>query len=332
MITDAGRGSESQSVTLVSNRRPTRSQHSEAGAEIADAFRRALDGLVAQIERDRTILATILCGSLSHDRVWAHSDIDLVLVTVDDKNVESGHALVADDVNVHANLVTRAEFRRMAEGAIRNSFVHSLLAKGKLLYTHDETIAALFAQLHEIGERDTALQLMRAGTHVLPVVYKAHKFLATRGDVHYTAAWLLSSAFGLAHIEVVARRLIADREVLPQAMQLNPDFFRIVYTDLLDGVTRERVDRALAAVDAFLVERARSLFAPLFEHLREVGEARSCTELEHHFSRTLGIDGVTTACEYLADQGLIGKTSVAKRLTRRSQVDVPELAFYALDG
>ena len=31
-------------------------------------------------------------------------------------------------------------------------------------------------------------------------------------------------------------------------------------------------------------------------------------------------------------EGLIGKTAMAARLTRRSQVDVPELAFHALDG
>jgi len=43
------------------------------------------------------------------------------------------------------------------------------------------------------------------------------------------------------------------------------------------------------------------------------------------------IGHVTTACEYLADQGRIGKASIAARLTRRSNVDVQELAFFALD-
>ena len=50
-------------------------------------FTSALDSLVAQVKKDRSILAAILCGSLSHDAVWAKSDIDLVLVTVDDAKV-----------------------------------------------------------------------------------------------------------------------------------------------------------------------------------------------------------------------------------------------------
>ncbi len=33
-------------------------------------------------------------------------------------------------------------------------------------------------------------------------------------------------------------------------------------------------------------------------------------------------------CEYLADQGLLGKAPLPVRLTRKSNVDVEELAFF----
>jgi hypothetical protein len=95
--------------------------------------------------------------------------------------------------------------------------------------------------------------------------------------------------------------------------------------------TPKQVQAALDTLDAYIAERATTLFAPVLDHLRDVGEARSCTEIEDHFRKTLGIEHVTTACEYLADQGLIGKVSIAARLTKKSNVDVQELAFYALD-
>src|SRR5215475_11593464 len=107
---------------------------------IREKFSAALDTLVEQVKRDRSVLAAILCGSLSHDTVWSKSDIDLVLVTVDDKKPDKcSLSLYADGINVHAFLMPRSEFRRTVEGAIRNSFMHSLLAKGRLLYTHDES-------------------------------------------------------------------------------------------------------------------------------------------------------------------------------------------------
>ena len=50
---------------------------------------------------------------------------------------------------------------------------------------------------------------------------------------------------------------------------------------------------ALDAVDEYLASRAPALFAPVIDHLREVGEARSATEIEDHFKRNYGIGGVT---------------------------------------
>ena len=52
-----------------------------------ERFNAALDALIEQVKEDRSVLAAILCGSLSHDTVWDKSDIDLVLVTIDDKKV-----------------------------------------------------------------------------------------------------------------------------------------------------------------------------------------------------------------------------------------------------
>ncbi len=264
--------------------------------------------------------------------VWEKSDVDLVFVTTDDRTTsEPDVALNADGVNVHALLMPRSEFRRLVEGSLRNSFVHSFLTRGRLVYTHDETIADLCAHLGEIGERDTAVQLLRAGTYALPPIYKAHKWFVTRGDLEYTALWILYAATALARIEVLGARLLADREVIPQAMKLNPAFFTIVYADLLnEKKTVSRMKAALDAVDAYMAERARSLFAPVLEHLREVGEARSSREIEDWFQRHFDVSGATTACEYLADQKLVGKASTAVRLTKRSNVSVQELAFYAL--
>ncbi len=302
---------------------------------VAEArFRTALESLIEDVKQDRSILAALLCGSLSHDTVWDKSDIDLTLIAIDDnKKIEQGsRALFADGVNVHALVLTRAEFRRIVESSTHNSFLHSLFAKGRLLYTHDESIGQLCAQLQSIGARDTEHMLLRAGCSALAPIYKAHKWLLTRGDLEYTALWLLYSATPLAQIEVISRRLLADREVIPQAMKLNPEFFSLIYTDLLNQEkTRARIEAALAAVDQYIAERAPSLFQLLLEYLAQVGEIRSCTEIENHFKRNFDIEGVTAACEYLADQGLIGKASVAIQLTRRSNATTQELAFFHLN-
>jgi hypothetical protein len=295
-------------------------------------FTAALDALVAQLKADRSILAVLLCGSLSHDTVWDKSDIDLAVVTVDDKKIEGGSmSIYADGVNVHAIVVPRTEFRRIVEGSAQNSFMHSLLAKGRLLYTQDDTIQRLCEGLKDLGTRDRAVQLLRSATHALAAIYKAHKWMVTRGDLDYTALWILYAATPLAEIEVTAAERLIDREVIPVAHSINPTFFKTVYTELLNArKTRPAVEAALAAVDRYVEDRTDQLFSLVFDYLREAGEARSSSELEAHFKRHFDAGGVTTACEYLADRGLIGKVSVPARLTKRSNVDVQELAFVLL--
>ena len=225
------------------------------------------------------------------------------------------------------------EFRRTVEGSVRNSFTHSLLAKGRLLYTHDQTIAALCARLGDMGDRDSEVQLLRAATAALPPIYKAHKWFVTRGDLDYTALWILYAATPLAQVEVIRAGLLVDREVIPQAVKLNPAFFRTVYADLLNTRKRPKaVKKALDAIDDYVNRCAAKLFRPVLDHMREVGEARSSTEIEAHFQRNFDIRGVTTACEYLADQGLLGKAATPARLTKKSNVEVQELAFFHTGG
>ena len=300
----------------------------------ADEFAAALDALVPQLKSDRSILAALLGGSLSHDRVWAKSDIDLLLVTVDDPLTGEPYiSLNADGVNVHALLMQRAEFRKLAEGAVHQSFMHSFLAKSRVLFTRDETIADLCARLHRIGERDTSLALLDAGLGALPCLYKAHKFLLTRGDLDYASLWILYAATSLAKIEVISARKLVDREVIPQALALNPMFFKTIYTDLLNTKkTKKAVEGALAAADAYVAARAKRLFAAVLTYLGEAGEIRSASDLESHFQRSFGISGVTTACEYLADQGMLFKASSPVRATKRSSASLQELAFFLPNG
>ena len=304
--------------------------HETASKATQEKFTAALETLVEQVKKDRSVLAAILCGSLSYDTVWSKSDIDLLLVTIDDKKTgKGGLSLYADGINVHAILMPRTEFRRIVEGSIRNSFMHSLLAKGRLLYTHDESIAQLCSELGAIGERDLQVQLLSAASGTLPAIYKAHKWFITRKDLDYTALWILHAANGLARIEVLSARLLLDREALLHALKLNPAFFKTIYVDVLNKPkTSKTVHAALSAIDCYVAQRAEVLFGPVIEHLREIGEARSATEIEDHFKRNFGIEGVTGACEYLADQGLIGKAPLAVSLTKKSNVDVEELAFF----
>ena len=303
-------------------------------------FETALESFVSKAREDRHVLAAILFGSLSADRVWEKSDIDLIVITRDDKNlfrkesrdddeVSEGAALLENDVYIHVFMQPRSAFRKMIEGGLQSSFMHSALAQSRLLFTHDESIRDLYDGIRALHARDRQVQLMHAAAHVIPTLYKAEKWLHVRRDLHYAFHYIMYCINGLARIEVFMHDQLAGREVIQQALKLNPGFFKAVYTDLIDRPkTEEAVGEALALIDTYLEERVTALFQPILDYLEEEGSARSVTEIETWFDNQMNLRGVTSVCEWLADKDVITRVSSPLRLTLKSNVEYEELAFY----
>lgn len=292
-------------------------------------YERALAALVEKLQQDPYILAAVLVGSLSYDEVWQRSDIDLMLVTQEVKLLHKSFCLVEDGIDVHAGLVTRGEFRRMLEGSVQSSFHHSLLSKGRLLFSREESLAEMLAQRDALGERDRAVQFLCAASAAIYPLTKAEKWLVVKGDLDYCFAWILRCTDPLATLEALQHGEITGREVIQQAMRLNPAFFRTIYSDLIrDDKTPARLQDALNAVRGYLSDRIPLIFAPVLDYLAEADGPRSVTEINHHFSSYHNLTGMDTACEWLADQEVIRKIATPVRLTEKSRIDVQEAAYY----
>src|SRR5207237_229519 len=110
---------------------------------VQEKYDTALQNLISKVRQDPYILAAVLLGSLAYDTVWHRSDIDLLLVTQETRLKQEGLCLVESGINIHCFLTTRGEFRRILEGSVQGSFLHSLLVKGRMLYSHEEPLAEL---------------------------------------------------------------------------------------------------------------------------------------------------------------------------------------------
>ena len=296
---------------------------------VRQRYEAALEALLTQVRQDPYILAAVLLGSLSHDVVWDKSDIDLLLVTAEVKAKAEGLSLTELGVNIHASLTTRSAFRKMLEGSLQGSFTHSLLTKGRLLFTRDEALGELWERRGHLGAADRAIALLQVVSGVLPGLAKAEKWYHVRGDLHYSVFWILKIMDGLAAIEVLLHGEITEREVIGQALHHNPEFFGAVYAGLLDGrKTTRTVGAALQRIGAYLRERTPVLFGPILEYLAEAEGIRSATEMNHYFSNQMGLEGLDSAYEWLADLGVIAKVGTPVRLTEKSRVDVQEAAYH----
>jgi hypothetical protein len=305
----------------------------ESGLAVQQRYEKAVADFVERVKKDPYILAVILFGSLSYDKVWSKSDIDLMLIgpepKVAAKKEAKGFALTENGVNIHAMLWSRSAFKQMIEGSLQSSVMHSSFTRSKLLFTRDPSIEELYNNVQKMGSRDQQIQVLRAATNVLGVLYKAEKWFFVRKDLNYSFLWIMHCVQALAYVEVYLDSQIAGREVIQQALEINPKFFNAIYTDLIaKKKTEAEIGAALELIDQYMVKKTRTLFGPVLEYLADAGAPRSATEIDTHFTSQMQITYVSAACEWLADKGVIEQLSTPIRLTEKSPVALDELAFY----
>ena len=302
----------------------------ESQAAVEKRYRDALDSLVTKVEKDRNIIAAILCGSMSYDQVWDKSDIDLLLVQREGKGNPRGYTLAENDVNIHAEVVPRGQLRRWQEAALQGSFEHSFFSRSTLLFCSDESVKTWYqnANLHNIGARDRALQLLIVATGLLPTLRYAEKQFYVNSDLNYSFLSILRVAESLARIEIILNDEVPAREVIQPALEYNPDFFRVTYSDLINCKKNEGViQNALDTINDYLNEKL-FIFQPILDFLAEAAGPRSTTELNDYFQKKIGDNRLDAAYEWLAQKGIIQQVSTPVKLTLKSQVEMEEATYY----
>jgi hypothetical protein len=302
----------------------------ESQAAVEKRYRDGLDSLVTKVQKDRNIIAAILCGSMSYDQVWDKSDIDLLLVQREGKGDPRGYTLSENDVNIHAEVVPRGQLRRWQEAALQGSFDHSFFSRSTLLFCSDESVKTWYqnANLHDIGGRDRALQLLIVATGLLPTLKYAEKQFYVNRDLNYSFLSILRVVESLARIEVILNDEVPSREVIQPALEYNPDFFRVTYSDLINREKDEAIiQNALDTINSYLDEKL-FIFQPILDFLAEAGGPRSATELNSYFQNKIGDNHLDAAYVWLAQKGIIQQVSTPVKFTLKSQVEMEEAAYY----
>lgn len=292
----------------------------------------AVDSLVEKVEKDPYILAAIVAGSFSYAQVWEKSDLDVEIIGKDGiRPTQSFFSLVENGVNIHAGISPRSSFKRSIESAQQGSFMHSYFSHSTLLFSKDDSIKEWYdknASRDSIGERDKQLQVLNVIADVLPTLTYAEKQFYVNNDLVTCFITLLPVVEGLARIEVLLNNEIPAREVIQPALNYNPDFFKHVYTDLINCEKNEAIIQdALDAINLYIDER-QFIFQPILDYLTEQKGARSNSEMNTYFHSKFRDASVDIICQWLTWKGIIQQVSVPIKLTVKSQIALEEPAYY----
>ena len=304
--------------------------------DIHAQIHRAVARISDTLEQDMYILAAILTNNLAEDNVWEKTAVHITLILRDGtKFKQKQYQLIEEGVPIQVQLHTRSAYRKMLDSTLQGSTLHSILADSRPLFSKDSLFSvdgdANFPigdpSYLQVSERDMYSQLLNTAAEATAALAKTEKWFHLKRDMDYTFLYITYLVRELAQIEVLMHGETPRRKVIYQALKHNPDFFKAVFTDLIDKPKDEAMLGAvIEQINQYLEDNLQTLFKPLLDFFEESGDERTITDIYTHFGkRQLGFG---LACEWLAQKGVIEQYSAPVRLTKDSKVSVEEPAYY----
>ena len=310
--------------------------HTQLKADIHAQIHRAVARISDTLEQDMYILAAILTNNLAEDNVWEKTAVHITLILRDGtKFKQKQYQLIEDGVPILVQLHTRSAYRKMLDSTLQGSTLHSILADSRPLFSKDSLFSVDGDANFRIGdpsylqvsERDMHSQLLNTAAEATAALAKTEKWFHLKRDMDYTFLYVTYLVRELARIEVLMHGETPRRKAIYQALKHNPDFFKAVFTDLIDKPKDEAMlGEVIEHINQYLEDNLQTLFKPLLDFFEESGDERTITDIYTHFGkRQLGFG---LACEWLAQKGVIEQYSAPVRLTKDSKVSVEEPAYY----
>ena len=308
-------------------------------AESTEQFKSALAAFVERIGEDRNILAAVSIGSINDDLIWGRDTIRLWIIETDGvtKRLKSDgnderlfRTFVENGINIRAEIIPRSRFKQMVEGSSRTAFSCSFFAERKLVYCNDPSIEKWFESANTVATKDQEKERMIATTWIIGSARYARKRIERKGDLELGFEAVIWAAHSIACVEVINAGKVYEHAAIYKAIELQPDLFKIIYTDLL---TRKRTKKlllsALDQIDQYIEEHALENLQPVLQFLKKEKRTVPLSHICDHFAHSQIYPGhIESACEWLEREGIVEKLAMPFRITRKSRTDVEEPAYF----
>jgi len=299
-----------------------------ANSDLQRRYMTAVETLCNRLKEDKNVLAIIVMGSLSYDKVWEKSDIDMTILVNDSCQLESGLCLMEDDIYINGNIYTRTAFKKFSAKVNQTSTANSYYSLGTMVYCKDEALKEMFEEMCQLGERDKSNALIQKTSHILNALYKAEKWLKVKSDPRYSYLWILDVLKGLAAVEVILNNNIPNREVIQQALKYNNPIIEKLYVKLMDERKNSiNLSCSIDLVYDYLRKNREIICKPILEYFEEILEPKPLSVMVKDFNDRLWFHDLCEVCEWLCDENILVKDISETRITKKSNTIVYEPAY-----
>ncbi|OLS32777.1 MAG: hypothetical protein HeimAB125_05520 [Candidatus Heimdallarchaeota archaeon AB_125] len=300
----------------------------EKKASIRARYEKALGDYVEKIKHDPYVIAVVLGGSLAYYDVGEDSNLDTMIIVKDNADSATHRVFTEEGITIDSFVMKRDRFRRHLEGIIQGGQYHSFFSKAKILYTTDDSLRDYIKDSNYFGSKDREIQLLNFYSGAFYSMYKTRKFLYIVGDVYGSYSFYMQMVSCLAQIEVTLEGIIPLREVIQQALKLNPTVFNKVFIEASEmKKTEENMTEMIKACEEYLDERMEIAYKPVLDYLADVGEFRTLQEIREYLESKSGQRLPFLNLREIVRRGWVLDSVEEKRITDRSQPLLHEPSF-----
>lgn len=310
---------------------------SDALSAKASRYDAALAAFIDRLRADRTVLAAVRLGSGAPATLWDADSLSLWVIIADGtqpRRRSDGdqprvwRTAVEDDLDLHCELIERAKFKRMVEGADRNTASWSAFCARSLIYCTDDGIARWFEIANAPSGRDQRHDQLTVACWVAGALRRVRRRLELQEALEPAIGDALHLAHAVAVLAIIDRGEIVEHHVMARALELEPELLGACYTAVLASRDEAALHAACDAAEAMLSGRWEPLMEPVLRFLDRCGTPVPLSELCEHFATTaLYPWQLSAACEWMVAQGHLVKLGAPAPLTRKSRVQIDEPVY-----
>lgn len=293
--------------------------------QLRERYLAAVDSFVDKVRDDPNIVAVIVSGSLAYDVLWEKSDVDMIVVARDQVLKNTAYTIIEDGISVNINLTTRSAFRRDLEGIIGGSWFQSYLARGRVIYSSDDSLTEAFEDMKIMGSDDIALSALMIAAEVIGTLEKVEKWLTARKDPLYAQYYLLKAAESVARMELCLNGQPMGRDVIQKALAINPEAITPFYQEAMSRhLTEEELQAGILRLHSYLEDNLDTFAKPILDFMADQ-EIKTSTLIASHFR--IEPHFIVHVFDYLADRGVIERVSQTIRITPKGRQVHEELGY-----
>lgn len=183
-------------------------------------YQKAFNSIIERLKSDKSILATMVFGSMVSGDLWEESDIDLIVISNSNDDDIKNIYTIEKGIPVHIKLMGKNKFINLNNNDLKGGFLHRIFSSSKLVFSNDSEITERYDSGRYYPDLDREIWNMIYLSKVLKNIDVCKKYLAN-DRIYIAYSTCVKCVEDFAKLSVNSSGYMVSKDVMITAMSIN---------------------------------------------------------------------------------------------------------------